>query len=629
MLKNNSTRHFILLICLVLTACGPATTIKPVPTSSTESQEADAIALMQSGDYNAAAEEYIRLANQHPDTASLYQLKAATAFFQAGKIIEAKQTLDNTVIEADVFPLQALQKSIILAKIALSENDAEQALFFLESIPPGNTPAALLVAYHETRAEVFTQQANTEFAIEQRLLAYSESDLDSEKNINSKELWQDLNTLSTTVLESMRSDYSEKAGSWIELVQISKALRADPAQLKNALSDWQGRFPLHPANRTIIPELISASEQISIKPEIVALLLPMTGKYREASQAVREGFMSAWMNEVDDKPEIRFYNSETSNINQVYLQAIEEGANFIVGPLKKDVVKKLIRSSDIRVRTLALNYLDDDTLQSHKQFAGVTFFQFGLSPEHEAIQVAERAYFDGHLRALVVAPADPWGDRLIEAFSVQFKQLGGMVLETSRFDSLTDNYAEAIRALLNTDISKERASKLTNTLSLKIESETRRRQDVDFIFIAAQHQHTKQIIPQIYFERAREIPVYTTSHINAFFSNPEEYIDMNNILFADIPWILDPDVAYANSKLILERNWPEASTTTHRLYALGYDAYGLLNRYGQLSSSTGSRYEGATGMLEMDNQGRVHRKLTWARFMDGLPQLIDVSVLSH
>lgn len=55
------------------------------------------------------------------------------------------------------------------------------------------------------------------------------------------------------------------------------------------------------------------------------------------------------------------------------------------------------------------------------------FYQFGLTPEDEASQVARRAYSEGG-RALIIAPNSAWGARLSGAYNKAWQDLGGSVL---------------------------------------------------------------------------------------------------------------------------------------------------------------------------------------------------------
>lgn len=607
--------------------CGPGSqSVKPDNDQARLKAEKTATEFIQSGDFSAAADEYLRLAEEDPAHASLYQLKAAGALFEAEEIILAEQVLSGVQTE-DISETQSVQKNILLAKVALHKQENDKAIQLLEPALSENIPDSLQMAYYETRGQAFSNDGQFQLAIQERLRAESFTDPAQTSTIDYDALWQDLNQLDVATLEEMRLSASAVLNSWLDLTLIAKKLLADSSNLRIALGEWQNLYPDHAAVHSIVPNLISSSEHLHSAPQTIAVLLPLSGKYREASHAIREGILAAWYGDSESKPEIRFYNADALNINQIYQLAIEEGADFIIGPLEKEAVNNLVNYGNASTRTMVLNYYDGD-IRAHREtglLPGVRFFQFALSPEDEARQVAERAYFEGHHKALVISPDTLWGDRIYKAFEEHLKQLGGQVLERTSLSTDDGDYSKSIIALLNTDISKERAKELRQVLNRKIESETRRRQDVDFIFLATQPDSARQIVPHIYFQRAADVPIYASSHIYTSTPNPELDADMNNIQFADIPWILNPDSPYSDEKYIIEQNWPNSSSTIKRLFALGIDAYHLIPNLVRLSSQSDYRINGATGKLLINDQGQIERQLSWAKFKNGIPELIGES----
>ncbi len=626
MLKQLFNRHTSLLLglCLVLTACGPGgQSVKPSDDQLRLEAETAANDLIRAGDYSAAADEYLRLAEEDKAHTSLYQLKAAAASFEASEISRAQEILNAVQID-QLSESQLLQKNILLARVALHNGENEKAIKLLDLKPTENLPKSLLMAFYETRGQSFSKNGQQRLAIQERLHAASYTDPVLTNAINYDELWQDLNQLDILALEEMRLSAPSELASWLDLTLIAKKIITDSHNLQIAITDWQSIYPGHVANNSIVPNLINTSEQLHSAPGTVAILLPLSGKYRDASRAIREGLMAARYADMEDKPELRFYNADAMNVNQVYQLAINEGADFIIGPLEKEAVNNLINQGNPGKKTMALNYFEGDIRNQPETglLPGINFFQFALSPEDEARQVAERAYFEGHHKALVISPNSLWGDRIFKAFQEHLEQLGGQVLERAALPSDTGEYSKSIIALLNTDISKERAKELRGVLNRKLESETRRRQDVDFIFLAAQPDSARQIVPHIHFQWASDVPVYASSHIYTSTPNPELDADMDNIQFADIPWILDPNTIYSDEKYTIEQNWPNSPSSIKRLFALGIDAYRLLANLSQLSSQRGSRMNGATGKLLINEQGQVQRQLTWAKFRNGIPEVI-------
>ncbi len=615
----NRNRILLLLLLFGLTACGAGTTTKPAPVED-PTIEVTAKSLMEQGQYDQAATEYLRLATNYPENTMAYRLKAATAFFEANDLINAKLILSETEIDPSNSPVQNLQKNIILARIAISERQAEQALDLLQGLPNEQTPISLQVAFYETRSKAYQNLGLIDNSIEERLIAYSISDVNSEPNIDNQQLWNDLNSLPIENLQSLKQTVDAKSQSWIDLTIIAKTNKNNRQNLESEIDIWRGYYPNHIADNQIIPNILSSSPQNFTTAEQIALLLPLSGKFQKASEAIRDGFISSWLNISSEKPEIKVYDTSSKDIRQVYQTALSEGANVVVGPLQKENVTILAQSPElVTTTTLLLNYVEQDDISQTNPL----LYQFGLSPEQEAKQIAEQAQLQGYKTALIITPNSNWGRRLSQSFQSKFEELGGTVLENSNYDPNEKDYDSAVKSLLNTDISRQRAIKLRDTLRLNIESETRSRQDADMIFLGAIHPHAKLILPHIYFQRAKNIPIYATSNIHIFTSDPEDYVDMKKILFTDIPWLLGSEDSYAPSKAIFERHWRSASTTTHRLFALGYDSYMIINQFKELMLNPDYYLNGATGTLKLKTDKTIDRKLKWATIKDGIPTVLS------
>jgi outer membrane PBP1 activator LpoA protein len=259
------------------------------------------------------------------------------------------------------------------------------------------------------------------------------------------------------------------------------------------------------------------------------------------------------------------------------------------------------------VPTLALNYGDE---QSNVE----QLYQFGLSAEDEARQVAEKAWLSGHKTSLMLTPATPWGQRVAESFSEQWQQLGGTVLESTHF-SADKSYSKAIEELFNIDTSKQRARRLQSIIGRNAEFTARRRNDVDFIFVVATPNQARQIKPTLAFHFAGSIPVFATSHIYSGTASPLLDRDLDGVIFAETPWLL----SYQNKTLKqgIDANWPDNAGQLGRLYALGVDAYQLFPRIQLLSTNRENKIAGATGLLTLDATGRVVRTLEWAYINNG------------
>ena len=187
----------------------------------------------------------------------------------------------------------------------------------------------------------------------------------------------------------------------------------------------------------------------------------------------------------------------------------------------------------------------------------------------------------------------------------------------------TTDFSSPVKELLNIDKSERRAKDLREKLNIKIHNVTRRRTDVDFIFTVAAPKNARQLIPQIRFHYADNLPIYSTSHIFTGVIDPSKDIDLNNVTFIDMPWILDTERQLSIVQDALNRNWSQEKSQYRRLYALGVDAYNLIPNINRLINEEDGFMLGETGYLTIDSTNIVKRNLRKAKFAEGKPILLN------
>ncbi|MDH3280705.1 MAG: penicillin-binding protein activator, partial [Gammaproteobacteria bacterium] len=165
---------------------------------------------------------------------------------------------------------------------------------------------------------------------------------------------------------------------------------------------------------------------------------------------------------------------------------------------------------------------------------------------------------------------------------------------------------------------------LANRLGVTLKFQARRRQDIDCIFVAARAAEARLLKPQINYFRAHDVPVYATSHVYAAQPDPVNDADLNGIVFGDMPWLLLDDRAMrARRDSLPQQVSAYKNTPLDRLYALGMDAYTIVPSLAYLRSNPVSQISGATARLNVTRSGHINRRLTWARFENGLPVVQD------
>ena len=603
---------FIFIISLVLlSGCGPS---RPDTEQVQVDPEENARALMQSGDYAAAAVEYLSLADNDKQNASVYRLKAAAAYVEAGKYIEADSILNETTV-ANGDAMQTIRMQILSARLQLEFGQANNALNILNNVPVQTIPQSLQISYYDILARAYLSNKAYLDAASTRLQLGSLLTSTTEIDQNHSALWDIFETMPQNELEELRLVAPASLTSWFELASIAKGYQYEPTKLKNAIDGWIQRYPGHPAFSSIAPRLISRSSEFVQRPAKIGLLLPLSGKFEKSSTAIRDGFLAAWYQDYQKDSEIKIYDANSLNIKEVYQQAIDDGVEFIVGPLEKEAVSQLAELGELPIQVLALNRQDMDNIESMNP----KLIQFALSPEDEAVQVAENAMSDGHRLALVITPDIPWGNRIADAFKKRWLELGGGILEQGYFETNSKDYGTPVKRLLNIDSSEKRGKELRSRLGLKIHNVERRREDVDFIFTAAVPNDARQLFPQFRFHRGGDIPVYSTSHIFSGIEDSARDNDLNGVMFIDMPWLIDTTRQLSLIQDSLNRNWAQEKSQFRRLYALGVDAYRLIPEMGRLKAEKNTYLSGETGDLTINDMNIVKRKLRRAHFVDGKP----------
>ncbi len=578
--------------------------------------------LLAEGLYRRAVEEYLRLAELHPDKSDFYLLQAAATLISMKQPAEAGELLSTINPQgAD----NSMLKTLLQAELHLQDNRPATALELLSRDYPAATPASLKARRHRLSAVAYEQQADFLNAVQQRLSYATYLPERADKDTNTAKIWEDLNKVGRQTLRERHQADPQALSGWLELALINLTMLADLETLNRSLATWQEKYPAHPANLTIVGQIRALGQRYNITPRQIALLLPLRGGYRKAAEAIRDGFIAAWYRSEQDRPQVKIYQANSLNVEQVYMQAVTEGADFIVGPLEKQALVKLSGSANLTVPTLALNRIQPIPDMAAGADGNIipTLMQFGLSPEDEARQVAERAFANGYGRALVIIPDDLWGRRLYLAFRENWSALGGKILKTINYDPQGNNYSAPVKQLLNIDSSEFRLQRLRQILNRRLENQTRRRQDVDVIFMAAFPIAGRQIIPQLRFHEAGQIPVYATSHIFTGSVNPQADMDMNGVVFPDLPWILFPHQDSSSIKSLINENFQADTSVYQRLYALGVDAFHLIPHLSRLAFENDAGFTGETGLLSMSADGTINRKLPWGKFIDGKPELVE------
>jgi len=570
------------------------------------------------------AEAAIAFNQQASDTVGTEQallvLRAIISYVKADQLTQAVQLFHSLHINESILKVSNLAR-LTRAHIALAERNAEEVLIQLKKPLASNSQLIFLAEYHELRATAFSMQGDRLTTAEEYILQGNYL-TDDESKLKSQELiWESLALLSERSLQQLQPARApDILSGWMELVRLSKKYLLNPTLLRASINNWQRRYTNHPVHLSLIEGLRSRKQEDVTLPKNIALLLPLTGRFANPAKAIRDGLLASYYAKKDkENITVRIYDTKADpeKISDIYEKAVSDGAQFVIGPLNKASIKELADQDDLSVPTLALNYITSENSIPQE------LYQFGLSPEEEAIQVAERTWLDGHVNAAVLTPTGPWGDRVHKAFRERWEQIGGRVVEQQSYNSSKNDFSLPIRKLLNIDESKNRYRKMSRLLKTKLKYSTYRRQDIDFIFIAGFPRQARQIRPQLKFFHASKVPVYATSHIYTGNLNPARDRLMNDIRFGDMPWVLTESTSHRGLRNEIEKLISKEGNKHQRLYAMGVDAFNIIAALNTLKAYPYERYQGETGSLSLDEKQRIKRQLSWVYFRSGRPTLLE------
>lgn len=587
--------------------------------SAYQQREAAAQALADQGNNAEAAKRYEALADASSGQARGHARVMAAEQWRAGAFPEKARELLKQIDTSALAASDRVQFALTHAELALQDDNPREALDWLQQpqLQPTQAQQSTLL---QVRARALFKMGS---AIDATRLLIKRGGLLSANQArlaNQRLIWDGL-TQSREPLDAsaLPAGSSDVLRGWVSLGAIGRSLWQAPNQFRDRIQAWQESHPAHPANDALIAQVLDEYQRLYSYPARVALLLPLTGPYADAGKAIRDGLLAARYQTRNDRnpPRITVYDTHGNGpgATKAYQAATAAGAGLVVGPLTKEAVSAIAKTSRT-APVLALNYLDDIGPAPTRAL----FYQFGLAPEDEARQAAERLVQEGLTRGIALAPDSDWGNRMMLAFKKRFETLGGTLLDGEYYRPNQNDFSTPIVRALNVDASQRRYRQLRATLGLDIQFEPRRRQDVQFVFMAARERDAKLIRPQLKFHQGLGLPVYATSSV--FEPSAGADSDLNGIAFADMPWIISPDTTATHTENQLRALWPERFGASPRLFALGFDAYRLVPLMANSLDPLQHPVPGATGILHMDKEHRIHRDLFWARIRNGKPVLL-------
>ena len=487
---------------------------------------------------------------------------------------------------ADLGYISTNTGTFIRSQLLWLKGDIEQSAQLLNDVETTTpTDRDRLLAERQRRfTETHRYIAAAKIALERVMLGVKTDDPTTHSTV--------FNLLSKASEQRLASELrrTEPNSDWHQWLSLNRAYRRG----REDVFSWLAEHPILPSGALDLPSGLRDWLN-SDPPRRIAVLLPLSNRLKSAGQTALEGIVEGLYATFRDpalRPDIITIDTEAAgSARAAYLRALESGADFVIGPLTKDRVSELQSIDNLPIPILALNRGIPDRNSATTQTGAAQVVSLSLSPEDEAEQLAQLAWADNLRNPLVIAPDTAWGARMHTAFADTWRTFGGTIREVALTGSeKTDN--ETIAQGLATLSSESRIKEVERAFDAPIESQSRRREDVDVvILLSPTPQSARELRPLLRFHYAGGLPVFAPASIfeaNKGIANR----DLDGIKFVLPPSTLSP-----------------ATSATEMLHALGADAAAFVDRFNQADSANGIILFGQSGDLSTDSQGNVHRRL--------------------
>ncbi|GGA83368.1 penicillin-binding protein activator [Neiella marina] len=558
----------------------------------------------------ASPQQWLDLALQAKEPErSEYRLNATRLYLRSGRLDLASSTLTGT----KPTDLANQQHWLLLdAQLKMAQGDmvgAEQSYDSAIEQPLLNKQLndvryAIATAIHQYHEDYWG-------AAQQAVKRYPYVDVERQAKVE-QQIWSLLAEVEKNQPSQLANQSVDPAfDGWLSLYKILNN-KGQLQQVLAQLQQWQQAYKDHPASATLPANLNEAMTATGQKPADVAVILPLSGKYKSQGHALRNGMLQAVLDDLESPTQLHFYDSGRNTIADLYQQIQQDGHSIIVGPLLKPNVRTLLEIADESMQVLALNQVDDD-----QQSAAVS--SFALSPELEGSNTATFFIDQGIEHPLVLQANGSSYQRITRSFEQAWQQqenpnsIALVPIQDAK------NMQKQVQQIMGITDSKARAAQLAQALGLKLESEPRSRADIDAIYVVASSQQArllKSFVDVTISPFADPVKVYAGPR-----SHNGQSSEFGGIYIADIPLLTDQ--ALQQQKTAVQTLAPEWQYSDIRLFAMGHDALSLIPQLEALRQLPGFTVSGWTGDLSVSEKGEVGVSLPWSRYQD--QRLIPVS----
>jgi outer membrane PBP1 activator LpoA protein len=659
------------IVAMLLASCS-----SQAPQTPTETLQAKATG---SSDY------YLQQAQQNgDDTKADWQLLAVRALLREGKLPEAANQLAK--LPQNLSAAQALEQQLVSAEVQIAQQNYPAAAATLSKLDPASLNDAQKARFYQAQIDV--SQGRTSLGLLRAYIAQEpllqgkphQDNIDATWSALSQMTQQDVNTI------AINADENTLQG-WLDLLSVWQSNKQDPDLLKAGIKDWQRRYPVNPAAKTLPTQLNSVLSFQPSSTEKIALFLPMSGAAQVYGNAIQQGFNAA-MNGLPSQPapqqatvdanaavpqtdpnaavspsapdttaaqgtptdaapataapvvsatpvngsaQVKVYDTSTQPLPVLLAQAQQDGATIVVGPLLKNKVTEL-GSIQTPLNVLALN-------QPETEKSSPNICYFALSPEDEAQDAARHMWAQHRQMPLLLVPRGSFGDRIAQAFADEWQKQGGQTVlkqGLGSYSELKSTLRTGIR-LTGIPVSSSVQTAAPAQSGVTIGGITIPAPPSDDQIAQATSGNTSGNIDSVYIVATQDELTLIKPMIDLAVSGrnkPAVYASSRSYQAGAGPdyrmemegvQFSDIPLLAGNNPALMQQAASQFKNdySLVRLYAMGIDAWDLANHFSQMRQIPGFQVSGTTGQLSANDNCVIHRKLPWLQYRQG--SLVQVS----
>ncbi|MDE1190081.1 MAG: penicillin-binding protein activator [Pantoea sp.] len=488
MLPSKVVRHKagrlvpVLLAGLILAACSGQ---GPQQTSNVNIQ----------GPATGRSDYYLQQVQQSSDDSKTdWQLLAIRALLKEGKYPQAGDQIKQLPQQLSDVQQQELQ--LLRAQMLIGQQDfngAQQLLGQLKTTGMSQDQQArfygLQIAAAQNRPSLALLRA---YIAQEPLLQGA----DHQSNIDAT--WQAMTQMTKDQISNLVINADENTlQGWLDLLNTWHTNSQDPEMLKAAIKDWQTRYPVNPAAKTLPTALSQVQNFSKASTSTIALLLPLNGQAQIFANAIQKGFNDAKNGVLTAAPAPQPQPTATPATGDASVQqqpaatpAAPADNNAVVSPAAAAVtpdqnaqqpapapatpapaasaadsnaqvkvydtssqpIQQVMQQAQQDGATIVVGPLlksDVETVANSNSPLNVLALNepeqiqnhpnicyFALSPEDEARDAAHHMWDQGKRQPLLLLPRNSYGDRVGKAFAQEWQTLGGSTVLQQRFGSV-------------------------------------------------------------------------------------------------------------------------------------------------------------------------------------------------